>query len=211
MTWLKYRGQDFFSLDGINKRAMRLINESPMDEDIRYIERFLAGEHAGFEALVKKYQSRVLNIVYSMIGRDRDCDDIMQDVFLKVYHHLRGFNRASRFSTWLYRIVANSVYDLLRRRKTLVLDNDALETRASKDDDPQEALLAKEREAMVQEALNRVPSAYRMAIVLKDIEGLSYEEISHVLRCRIGTVESKIFRGRQYLREAILKGEGGVA
>jgi RNA polymerase sigma-70 factor (ECF subfamily) len=204
MTWLKYRGQDFFSLDGINKRAMRLINESPMDEDIRYIERFLAGEHAGFEALVKKYQSRVLNIVYSMIGRDRDCDDIMQDVFLKVYHHLRGFNRASRFSTWLYRIVANSVYDLLRRRKTLVLDNDALETRASKDDDPQEALLAKE-------ALNRVPSAYRMAIVLKDIEGLSYEEISHVLRCRIGTVESKIFRGRQYLREAILKGEGGVA
>ncbi|MDD5247213.1 MAG: sigma-70 family RNA polymerase sigma factor, partial [Candidatus Omnitrophica bacterium] len=88
-----------------------------MNEDSLYIERFLSGENSAFEALVRKYQNRVLNIVYSLIGKDRESEDIVQDVFLKVYHGLESFNGRSRFSTWLYRITVNTTYDFLRRRR----------------------------------------------------------------------------------------------
>jgi len=183
--------------------------KTQINEDISYIGQFLAGEDKGFEMLVKKYQNRVLNIVYSLIGRDRESEDIMQEVFLKVYHNLGSFRQRSQFSTWLYRIVVNTVYDFLRRRKKSSAENDLPENIASSCD-PKEALLAKEREAIIQEALKRVPLQYRAALVLKDIEGLSYIEISRILGCSIGTVESKIYRARQSLKDKLLKSVGGV-
>ena len=90
-----------------------------MSEEITCIERFLAGENEGFEILVRKYQGRVLNIVYSLVGQDREAEDIMQEVFLKVYDNLKGFKQKSQFSTWLYRITVNTTYDFLRKRKVL--------------------------------------------------------------------------------------------
>lgn len=182
-----------------------------MNEDILYIEQFLSGEEKGFEMLVRKYQDRVLNIVYSLIGRDRESEDIAQEAFLKVYNNLDSFNRRCQFSTWLYRIVVNTAYDFLRRRKHIVSDNGILENSPAPYAGPKNALLAKERDALVQKALGNVPVIYRTAVVLKDIEGLSYIEISQVLRCSIGTVESRIYRARQFLKEELLKLGGSEA
>lgn len=180
-----------------------------MNEDSLYIEEFLNGDEKGFEMLVRKYQDRILNIIYSLIGKDRESEDIAQEVFLKVYHGLRYFRRHSRFSTWLYRIVANTAYGFLRKRGNVVGDESALENSVTTRKDPRESLSMKEREAMLQKALARVPIKFKTAMVFKDIEGLSYIEISRILRCSIGTVESKIYRARQFLKDELLELGGG--
>jgi len=181
-----------------------------MNEDLLCIEQFLNGEEKGFEVLVKKYQDRALNIVYSIIGQDRESEDIVQEVFLKIYHNLKGFKRKSQFSTWLYRIIVNTVYDFLRKRKNLEgVSDDSLKETIATYPCPKDVLLMKEREAIIQKALKSVPLKYRTAVVLKDIEGLSYIEISRALRCSIGTVESRIYRARQFLREELIR-LGGV-
>jgi RNA polymerase sigma-70 factor (ECF subfamily) len=180
--------------------------ETKMNEDNLYIKRFLNGQEDGFEILVKKYQNRVLNIVYSLIGRDGESEDIAQESFLKVYHGLKSFEQKSQFSTWLYRIVLNTTYDFLRKRKNFIRPESVLETDvADGGQGPRDALLTIEKEAMIQRALENIPFKFSSAVVLKDIEGLSYLEISKVLCCSIGTVESKIYRGRQFLKEELLK------
>ena len=182
-----------------------------MNEDILCIERFISGEEEGFERLVRKYQNRVLNIVYSLIGQDRESEDISQEAFLKVYHNLIYFKKQSQFSTWLYRIVVNTAYDFLRKRKNFVSNEGALETKLFTCEGPRDTLLLKEKEAQIQKALDNIPLKFRAAVVLKDIEGLSYAEISKVLSCSVGTVESKIYRGRQFLKNELLKfGEDSV-
>ena len=184
--------------------------EARMNDDSLYIEQFLAGDERGFEMLVRRYQDKVLNIVYSLIGRDMESEDIAQEVFLKVYHGLRRFRGRSRFSTWLYRITVNMTYDFLRRRRNLFSDEDALKKSIAVGEGPGDALLRKEREGLIRGALRKVPLKYRTALVLKDIEGLSYIEIARVLRCNIGTVESRIYRARQSLREGLLNLGGGA-
>ncbi len=179
-----------------------------MDEDIIFIDQFLNGDQKGFEMLVKKYQNRVLNIVYSLIGVDSESEDITQEVFLKVYHHLKSFKRNCQFSTWVYRIVVNTTYDFLRKRKNFVDDNSVLEKCVSTADSPDDVFCKEERREVISSALLKVPVNFRTALVLKDIEGLSYDDISKVLSCSIGTVESKIYRARHFLKEVLRKDAG---
>lgn len=181
-----------------------------MNEDILYIERFINGDQEGFEMLVRKYQNRALNIVYSLIGGDRESEDIVQEVFLKIYHNIGAFKQRSQFSTWLYRITVNTTYDFLRKRKNLVSEESAIQKVTNTSQGPKEALLIKEKEEMIQKALGKVPLKYRAAVVLKDIEGLSYLEIAKILHCRLGTVESRIYRARQFLKEQLRGFEGGL-
>jgi RNA polymerase sigma-70 factor (ECF subfamily) len=181
-----------------------------MNEDILCIDRFLKGEERGFEELVRRYQDRVLNIVRSLTGKDAESEDIAQEVFMKVYYGLKSFKKDSRFSTWLYRITVNTTYSFRRGKKVFFEGAEALENSPDPRKDPGVALLAKEREAMLRKAMDDVPINFRTALVLKDVEGLSYTEISEVLGCRIGTVESRIYRARQFLRESLLKLKGGA-
>lgn len=179
-----------------------------MDEDILYIEQFLNGDDKGFEMLVRKHQDRVLNIVYSFIGRDRESEDIAQEAFLKAYLNLKHFRRNSRFSTWFYRIVINTVHSFLRGRGRLVSDATAIENSVTAYKSPMEELSMKEKGAMLNRAMSKVPIKFRSAMILKDIEGLSYIEISKILRCRIGTVESRIYRARQILKAELSRFKG---
>ena len=176
-----------------------------MNEDNRYIEQFLNGQEQGFEMLVRKYQDRVVNIIYSLIGRDRESDDIAQEVFLKVYHTLKTFRQHCQFSTWLYRIVVNTTYDFLRKRKNDVNDENVLEKCCAAGKNPRDALAVKEKQALIGQTLGNIPLVFRTAVILKDIEGLSYREIANVLGCSIGTVESRIYRARQFLKEELQK------
>lgn len=181
-----------------------------MDDDSVYIEEFLQGKEEGFEMLVRKYQNRILNIVYSLIGNDRESEDIMQEVFLKVYDNVKFFRRQSQFSTWLYRIVINTSYDFLRKRKNTISDDVAFEKNAFTAEKPHDSLLAEERAVILQKALESIPLHFRAALVLKDVDGLSYNEISRVLHCSIGTVESRIYRARQFMREKLLTFKGEI-
>jgi len=178
-----------------------------MNDDNFYIEQFLSGKDEGFEELVRRYQDRVMNIVYSLVRRDMESEDIAQEVFLKVYRGLKHFRRQSRFSTWLYRIAVNTTYDFLRRRKG-ILGGDPLPDICADSPGPRDELLAGEKEKMVRLALSKVPFKFSSALVLKEVEGLSYMEIAETLGCGIGTVESRIFRARQLLKKEIIRLEG---
>jgi len=181
-----------------------------MPNDEFYVEEFLSGRKEAFEMLVRKYQNRILNIVYSLIGQDQESEDIVQEVFLKVYHHLKSFKKKAQFSTWLYRIAVNTVYDFLRQRRQKITKDFTLEKIATSYDNPQEAYFKKEKEKMLKIALSKVPLKYRTALIFKDIDDLSYEEIARILNCRLGTVESRIYRARQILKNEFLKLSAGL-
>ena len=131
-------------------------------------------------------------------------------MFLKVYHNLKVFRQKSQFSTWLYRIVVNTTYDFLRKRKHFVYEDGRLLEGGIDRAEFKDTLEAKEKISLVQKALGKVPIKYRTAVVLKDIEGISYIEISRILCCSIGTVESRIYRKREFLRGELLKFEEGL-
>lgn len=151
-----------------------------------------------FEKLVNQYASRVSNIIYQMLGSPNEVDDLAQEVFIKVYQHLKYFRKESKVFTWIYRITVNTVWDYLRKqkyRKTVPLEG--IEPTHTDTNGELKELLSAE--------IKRLPIKYRTILILKDIEGLSYKEISNILRCRIGTVESRLFRAREALRERLEK------
>ncbi len=175
-----------------------------MEEDNVLIKQFLEGDIRGFEMLVRKYQNRVLNIIYSVIGQDGESEDITQEVFIKVYNSLRAFNAKAQFSTWLYRISVNTTYDFLRKRKHFVSEEEIPEIETRPQEGAAEILHIKEREELLRKSLEALPFKYRTAVVLKDIDGLGYRQIAKILGCSIGTVESRLYRGRQLLKERLL-------
>ncbi|MDI6758600.1 MAG: sigma-70 family RNA polymerase sigma factor [Candidatus Omnitrophota bacterium] len=175
-----------------------------MEEDNALIKQFVEGDVKGFEMLVKKYQNRVLNIVYSLLGQDRESEDILQEVFIKVYNSLRAFNAKAQFSTWLYRISVNTTYDFLRKRKHFVSEEKMQDISTKPQEGTAEILHTKEREELLHKSLEALPFKYRTAVVLKDIEGLGYLQIAKILGCSIGTVESRLYRVRQLLKERLI-------
>jgi RNA polymerase sigma-70 factor (ECF subfamily) len=168
------------------------------------ITRFQQGEEQVFRFLVERYKERIRNLIYSILN-DRDIvDDISQEVFIRVYRALPRFRFQSSFYTWLYRIAVNRSRDELRRRKirrffslqAMMEDGGgAIESQMSvvmEDSSVQESIA---------KGLQSLPEKYRVPIILKDIDGLSYEEMAGVMKCEIGTVKSRLSRGRSMLRD----------
>lgn len=180
------------------------------DSDLRLVERTLAGDDHAFELLVLKYQRRIQRLIARMV-RDTDLvEDIAQETFIRAYRALHQFRGDAQFYTWLYRIAVNTA------KKTLLdLKHDPLLTEAALrpdgDDDetfqpgnepmaeetPETLLAAREIAQAVQSALDALPEDLRQAVTLREIEGLSYEDIAAVMACPIGTVRSRIFRARE--------------
>jgi len=182
-----------------------------MNEDDKLIEQFLSeNKHEAFEMLVAKYQNRLLNISYGILHNNYDAEDAVQNVFIKVYNHLKDFNRKSSFYSWLYRITINSSYDVIRKRKGLQLfPNFVIDFKQNSQSSTQpiDNIEKDEKINEVQEALKKLPVKYRVIIILKEFENLSYKEIANIIGCRIGTVESRLFRARELLRKILKKGE----
>lgn len=165
------------------------------------MRRFLAGDRAAFSALVERHERRVYNIAYRMLGRSEDAADATQDVFLTCLRKLRGFRGTSAFTTWLHRVTVNVCYDALRKRGREEPVEEIPE-RAGASDVAERAVSAID----VQRALSTLPAEFRIVVVLHDIRGVPYEEIAESLGAPLGTVKSRLHRGRVALARA-LRGE----
>ena len=189
------------------------------DEDL--MSRVAEDDERAFSELVRRFQGRVTNLV-SRVLNDRECsDDLAQEVFVRVFVHRRNYRRGSKFSTWLFTIAANLAKNEIRRRvrRRNWFSLDALQEMVSDSAiqlaDPKEGQETGLERAQLQEAVARaiaaVPEKYRLALVLRDIEGMAYEEIGQVLGIPGGTVRSRINRARAMLKhklQSLLRREG---
>lgn len=174
--------------------------------DQQLVERVQQGDKNAFNLLVKKYQGRVINLISRYVRNQSDAADVAQEAFIKAYRALGNFRSESAFYTWLYRIAVNTAKNhivAVDRRAPLndvdVADaehydgSEALKEVGS----PERLLLSEEIRAMVFSTLESLPEELRIAISLRELDGMSYEEIAHVMDCPVGTVRSRIFRARE--------------
>jgi len=187
----------------------RLPEETQDDRDL--VERARRGDREAFGALVRRYQDRAFNLAYQMLRNREEALDVAQEAFARAYASLPTFKGESSFTTWLHRIVVNLGIDSLRRTQrsgTTTYDD----TRATPEegegdlpavDDPAAALEMKQVRDLLARGIARLPAAQRAVLLLREVEGLSYEEISRLVGCNLGTVMSRLFYARRRLRQVL--------
>ena len=173
------------------------------------------GDMLAFEELILKHEKIVYNLALRMMNHSEDAMDISQEVFLKAYRSLANFDERAAFSTWLYRITHNTCIDEIRKRKgkqTYSLEEDlesedgSMQRQVADDGDtPEESLMRKEQKSEILRALDTLSEEHKAAIILRDVKGMSYEEIAEILELSLGTVKSRINRARNQLKTEILK------
>jgi RNA polymerase sigma-70 factor (ECF subfamily) len=182
------------------------LTTNPDDTDQELVRRVQAGDQTAFNLLVLKYQHRVLKLVGRFVNDAAEAEDVAQEAFLKAYRALASFRGDSAFYTWLYRIAINTAKNALvsQRRRPVDFDLDLQDpeqydrqAKLKDADTPEGVLLTDEIRAVVEEAMEQLPEDLRTAIVLRELEGLSYEEIAEAMDCPVGTVRSRIFRARE--------------
>lgn len=173
-----------------------------------------AGSESAFDYLVTYYHASVYNLVYGILSDSSDAADVTQEIFLRVFRGIRGFRRGSSLKTWLYRVSVRQALNHRRwcwrhHRNQISIDVESEEGRSpalelhDAEATPFEQLAAQEVQATVRRALSQVPALFRSAIILRDLEGLSYDEVAEVLEVSTGTVKSRILRGRRLLKEIL--------
>jgi RNA polymerase sigma-70 factor (ECF subfamily) len=185
------------------------------EEDV-WVSRAKAGDQAAFEAIVQRYERQIYNFIYRMMGDPDDAYDLTQDCFVRAYRNLGSTNAELNVSAWLHRIASNACLDVLRRRKRirwLPWDNTRHEhlLEDGGGDDPERNVVARETTSAVQETLNRMSPRNRAALILREYEGLSCEEIGDVLGMSRSAAKSVLFRGREEFRKLYLAVEGEPA
>ena len=172
------------------------------------IERAKNGDLEAFEALIIDYEQLVYNIIYRLMGNPEDTYDLSQETFIKVYTKINQFDGTSKFSTWLYRIATNTCLDELRRRRgkeTFSLDQKIEGEEGSVHPEQENKIVEKEKAQIIQKALSEVNEKNREVLVLRDIQQLSYDEIAEILKISLGTVKSRIARGRQQVKKILMQ------
>jgi RNA polymerase sigma-70 factor, ECF subfamily len=191
------------------------IGSFPVGEDDVLVTALRDGAEEAYETLIQRYQQPVYNLVYRLVNDPSDTADVVQEVFLKIFRNIRSFRGNSSLKTWVYRIAVNEAYNHRRwfsrhHRQEIGLAQEENarvyeKTFADPGRTPYDLTLDHETRALVEEALAKLNPNFRAAVVLRDIEDLSYEEIADVLDVSLGTVKSRILRGREALRK-ILEG-----
>ncbi len=170
------------------------------------VERVQQGDKAAFDLLVGKYQHKIVKLVGRYVRDQDEAQDVAQDAFIKAYRALPGFRGDSAFYTWLYRIAINTAKNQLASNKRRAEDFDLdlqdpdqyeIQGRLRDGDTPEGLVLSEEIRETVNQAIEALPEDLRTAIVLREIEGMSYEEIAGAMECPVGTVRSRIFRARE--------------
>ena len=199
-------------------RDRELERRRERDRDFAWVRACLAGDRHAFDELVLCYQNRVFNLCYRFLGEREEANDCAQEAFVKAFKSLKSFRFDSAFATWLYSITVNTCKNRLKsadyryRKRSVSIDG-----ASGKDDrsssleiedtapSPFTQLAEKEMESLLQRAIEDLPQDARTVVILRDVEGLSYEEIARITGYNLGTVKSRLARSRQQLRE-MLKG-----
>ncbi len=192
-------------------------SQSSASKDVELVNAFKAGKKSAFDELVLSHKDKVFNLCYWFVGDYQDANDLAQDVFFKAFKALKNFRFESAFSTWIYRITVNTCKNRLNslqyrlKKKFVHFNNTAGKSNpgaeiVDESSSPEIELRRKEKSRLIQTAINSLSAEKKAVVVLRDIEGLSYEEISSATGFNLGTVKSKLARARQDLREK-LKGE----
>lgn len=178
--------------------------------DNRLVSRIIAGDDEAFEDLVRLYYDRIRALVFHHLHREDDLDDALQEIFLKAYQALPVFQKRSNFYTWLYRIASNYCIDRLRKRRLELVSlngteaRDALESRAqTRTDTPEEEYTRSERVQIVRKAIGMLDPIYQNILIMREIEGLTYEELVDSLDIEMGTVKSRLARARTELKKIL--------
>ena len=185
-------------------------NEISKAEDIKHVNLAINGDQDAFAWIMKKYKGPLQNLIYKMVSDKNEVEDLIQEVFIKVYNSLKNYSQEYAFSTWIYRIAINNTIDYLRKKK---LETFSIHSDEEEDDDrpkyeiPDTSYLAdaniilEQRQQIINDAINSLPEKYKKVIELRHKEELSYEEISEILNLPIGTVKAHLFRARELLNK----------
>ena len=202
--------------------ALRHAIESPVPvrerlhalDDSALVTEFLGGEERAFQVLVERYQTRLLNFIYRTIGDRERAEDLVQEVFIRVYRHLHRFDRSKKFSTWVYTIASNLAKNELRNRSRSPLVFFQTIRKNWQDDDrplqfedttarPDDLFRKRHLRELVEESVAKLPAHHREVFVLRELEGKSYEEIAEIMDLGLGTTKSRISRGRGLLKDKL--------
>lgn len=188
------------------------------DDDLLLVARAQKGDLASYDALVTRHRGRIFAMIRNMIHQEADAWDLSQEVFIKAWQALPRFEAKARFSTWLYRIAHNAVYDWTRKRRIEsvgelhdgIFERERIDpmsfTTPSGGEAPDDTLAQGELRAKIAAALKKISPEHREVVLLKDVQGLSYKEIAEVMSCELGTVMSRLYYARQKLQN-LLKDE----
>jgi RNA polymerase sigma-70 factor (ECF subfamily) len=178
------------------------------DEDL--IEKFQRGDIYAYELIVKRYKDQLLNFVYRFLGNHEEAEDVVQETFLRVYRNRHAYQRVAKFSTWIYTIAGNLARTELRRRNRRRIFSLSSMGVEDKDYEISDEFASPEKhtntvlsEAIIQKEINKLSPKFREVIILRDIQELSYEEISKIIRVPIGTVKSRVNRARLRLQNRL--------
>lgn len=178
-----------------------------MNDDAQYISQTLAGDKAAFGKLVRKYQARLLNALYHVVGSRDEAEDVVQEALIQAFVKLDSFQQRSKFYTWLYRIAFNTSVTRRRRRRGEVSMDQMREQSGDEptamDDDPSRHVMRDEQAQQVWLAMHSLQEEHRAILVLREIEGCRYETISEILDLPVGTVRSRLHRARLQLRDQL--------
>ena len=176
--------------------------------DEQLIAKFQLGDLQAYDILVRRYKDQLLNFVYRFVGNRTDAEDIVQETFLRVYKNKHMYKEIAKFSTWVYTIAGNLAKTELRRRKRhkiFSVSNFVNEERdydiPDSDHSPERKVDSAIQEGIIQKAIEKLPAKFKEVIILRDIQGFAYEEISQILNIPLGTVKSRVNRGRLKLQE----------
>ena len=189
---------------------------SNKDLDLGLVKRAKAGDYLAFDLLVLKYQSRLISTAFKFVKDPQIAEDLVQDSFIKSFKSIGSFREDSTFYTWIYRITVNTSKNYLVSKKR---KDELLQTDISKEenhviepidkDTPEDFFYANQLHKIIIESLNRLGEDTKTALTLREFDGLSYEQIAEVVNCPVGTVRSRIFRGREVIDDAIKEYRNG--
>ena len=178
--------------------------------DLVLVKRAKSGDYQAFDLLVLKYQSRLISTAFKFVKDVQIAEDIVQDSFIKAFNALESFREDSSFYTWIYRITVNTSKNFLvsKKRKSELLNSDLSEEASYEIEpvetySPEDLLQATQLQKVITDTFDQLGEDTRTALTLRELDGLSYEQIADVVNCPVGTVRSRIFRGREVIDEAI--------
>jgi len=199
---------------GVGAMAMaKSSGEMTIDKETQLIEAVLDGDGNAFRGLVETYQARIYNIIYGMVHNRDDAQELTQDSFIKAYKKLDTFNLGTKFYTWVCRIAVNTTIDFLRKHKNrqhlsfdegIGIQESAGVSDMHYESNPEQAAIQEETRQKIIEAVDELPEDQKQILILKEIDGLSYKEISEVLSVPQGTVMSRLYYARKKLQDILI-------